>query len=185
MPTYGAAAAAVREHYETISCGFAFPESLRSEGRAARGTRAAPGPHSFSDRALYSERGLRVTGGLAQATAFCNGRLLQPTGRRADPPISDRYGPGSVAMAARRRNPKGKLTAAHDLRADFGLANILSLLDALPPPRERHLAGYRLCRSNIARADDDHAHWPSRRNPQRRRSAVSLLPLILTLGQDR
>ncbi len=28
MPAYGAAAAAVREHYETISRGFPFPESL-------------------------------------------------------------------------------------------------------------------------------------------------------------
>ena len=185
MPTYGAAAAAVGEHYETISCGFAFPESLRFESRAPRGTRAASGPHSFSDRALYSERGLRVTGGLAQATGFCNGRLLQSSGRSADRPIGDRHWLGSVAMAARRRDPQGQPKAAYDLRADFGVPNLLSLLEALPPPRERHPAASRLFRSNAARADGDHAHRSSGWNPQRRRSAVSLLPLILALRQDR
>src|SRR5213082_688626 len=49
-----------------------------------------------------------------------------------------------LAMATRRRDPQGQLTAAYDLRAHFGVANLLSLLDALAPPRERHLAGYRL-----------------------------------------
>src|SRR5713101_10038085 len=107
----GAAAAAVREHYETISRG--FHESLRSEGRAPRGTRAASGHHSFSDCALYSERCLRVTGGLAQATDPRIGRLLQSPRRRADPPPGDRYWLGSVAMATRRRDPQGQLTVAY------------------------------------------------------------------------
>jgi hypothetical protein len=164
----GTAAAAAREHYETISRGFPFAESLRSEGRAPRGTRAASGHHSFSDCALYSERRLRGTGNLAQATGFCIGRLLQSPRRRADRSIGDRHWLGSVAMATRRRDPQGQLTAAYDLRADFGVANLLSLLDALAPPRERHPAARRLFRSDIARADDDHAHWTSRWNPQRR-----------------
>src|SRR6266404_9990110 len=155
-----------RQRYETISRG--FHESLRSEGRAPRGTRAASGHHSFSDCALYGERPLRGTGCLAQATGFCNRRLLQSTGRRADRPIGDRNRLGSVAMATRRRDPQGQLTTAYDLRADFGVANLLSLLDALAPSRERHLAGYRLFRSDVARADDDHAHWTSRWRPQRR-----------------
>src|SRR5216684_7562251 len=162
----GAAAAAVREHYETISRGFC--ESLRSESRAPRRPRAASGHHSFSDCALYSERRLRVTGGLAQATGFCIGRLFQSPWRRADRPIGDRHRLGSVAMATRRRGPQGQLTAAYDLRADFGVANLLSLLDALAPPHERHLAACRLFRSDVARADGDHAHWTSRWNPQRR-----------------
>ena len=61
-------------------------------------------------------------------------------------------------MAARRRNPKGQLTAAYDLRTDFRFAHLLSLLDALAPPRERHPAPCRLFRSDGARADGDHAH---------------------------
>src|SRR5438552_8294806 len=166
MPTYGAAAAAVREHYETMSRG--FHESLRSEGRAPRRPRAASGHNSFSDCALYSERCLRVTGGLAQATGFCIGRLLQSPRRRANSPPGDRHRLGSLAMATRRRDPQGQLTAAYDLRAHFGVANLLSLLDALAPPRERHLAGYRLFHSDVASADGDYAHWTSRWNPQRR-----------------
>src|SRR5205809_7916337 len=162
----GAATAAVREHYETISRG--FPESVRSKGRAPRRARAASGYHSFSDCALYGERRLRGTGSLAQATGFCFGRLLQSPRRRAHHPAGDRHRLGSVAMATRRRDPQGQLTAAYDLRADFGLANLLSLLDALAPPRERHPAARRLFRSDSARADDDHAHWTSRWNPQRR-----------------
>src|SRR4029077_9445734 len=155
-----------RSDHETIPCGFS--ESLRSEGRASSGTRSASGHHSFSDCALYSERRLRGTGGLAQATGFCNGRLLQSPRRRADRPIGDRHWPGSVAMATRRRDPQGQLTAAYDLRADFGVANLLSMLDALAPPRERNLAGYRVFRSDVSRLDGDHAHWTSRWNPQRR-----------------
>src|SRR5260370_27090972 len=162
----GAAAAAAREHYETISRG--FHESLRYEGFAPRGTRPASGHHSFSDWALYRKRRLRGTGNLAQATGFCIGCLLQSSRRRADPPPGDRHWLGSVAMATRRRDPQGQLTAAYDLRADFGVANLLSLLDALAPPRERLFTGDRLFRSDVARADDDHAHWTSRRNPQRR-----------------
>src|SRR5438034_8177120 len=158
--------AAVREHYETISRG--FHESLRSEGRAPRRTRAASSHHSFSNCALYRERCLRVTGSLAQATGFCNGRLLQSPRRRADPPPGDRDWLGSVAMATRRRDPQGQPTAAYDLRADFGVANLLSLLEALAPPHERHPAACRLFRSDVARADGDHAHWTSRWNPQRR-----------------
>jgi hypothetical protein len=50
---------------------------------------------------------------------FATGRLLQPTGRRADRPICDRHWLGSVAMATGRRNPQGQLTAAYDLRANF------------------------------------------------------------------
>src|SRR6266536_848821 len=123
------------QRYETISRG--FHESLRSEGCAPRRACTASGHYSFSNCALYSERRLRVTSGLAQATAFCNGRLLQPTGCRADPPISDRDGPGSVAMATRRRGSERQPTPAYDLRAHFGVPNLLSLLDALAPPRER------------------------------------------------
>ena len=122
----------------------------------------------FSDCAFYSKRCLRVTGGLAQATGFCIGRLLQSRRCRVDPPPGDRHWLGSVAMATRRRDPQGQLTAAYDLRADFGVANLLSLLDAFAPPRERHPAACRLFRSDIARADVDHAHWTSRWNPQRR-----------------
>jgi len=70
-------------------------------------------------------------------------------------------------MATRRRGGQGQLTAAYDLRADFGVANLLSLLDALAPPEKRQLAGYRLFRSDVARVDDDHAHWTSWWNPQR------------------
>ena len=40
-----------RSDHETIPCG--VPESLRSEGRAPRRTRAASGDHSFSDCALF------------------------------------------------------------------------------------------------------------------------------------
>src|SRR6266480_547268 len=164
----GAAAAAAREQYETISCGFPFSESVRSEGRAPRRPRAASGHHSFSDCALYSKRCLRSPGNLAQATDSRIGRLLQSPRRRADPPPGDRYWLGSVAMATRRRDPQGQLTAAYDLRADFGVVNLLSLLDALAPPHERHPAACRLFRSDVARPDGDHAHWTSRWNPQRR-----------------
>src|SRR5439155_11743861 len=149
--------------YESFLCG--ITKSLRSEGRTIRGTRAASGHYSFSDRALYSERRLRGNGGLAQEIGFCNGRLLQSPRRRADRPIGDRHWLGSVAMATRRRDPQGQLTTAYDLRADFGVANLLSLLDALAPPRERHPAACRLFRSDVARADGDHAHWASRWNP--------------------
>src|SRR6266404_6941265 len=168
MPTYGAAAAAVRQQYDTISRALPFPESLRSEGRASSGTRSASSHYSFSDCAFYSKRCLRVTGGLAQATGFCIGRLLQSPRRRADRPPGDRHRLGSVAMATRRRDPQGQLTAAYDLRADFGVANLLSLLDALAPPRERHPAACRLFRSDVVRADGDHVHWTSRWKPQRR-----------------
>src|SRR6266536_1288546 len=168
----GAAAAAVPEHYETISRG--FPESVRSKGHAPRGTRPASGHHSFSDCALYSERRLRSPGGLAQATGFRISRLLQSPRRRADPPPGDRHRPGSVAMAARRSDAERQSTPAYDLRADFGVANLLSLLDALAPPHERHPAACRLLRSDVARADDDHAHWTSRWNPQRRCNALSV-----------
>src|SRR5207244_6325121 len=124
--------------------------------------------HSFSDCALYRDRRLRGTGNLAQATDSRIGRLLQSPRRRADPAAGDRHRPGSVAMATRRRDPQGQLTAAYDLRADFGVANLLSLLDALAAPGERHPAACRLFRSDVARADGDHAHWTSRWNPQRR-----------------
>src|SRR5438309_11393995 len=154
-----------RQRYETISRG--FHESLRSEGRAPRGTRAASGHHSFSDCALYSERRLRGTGGLAQATGFCNGRLLQSPRRRADRPIGDRHWLGSVAMATGRRNPQGQLTAAYDVRANFGVPNLPSLLDALAAPGEECLARCRLCRSDIVRSDGDYAYRSSRWNPQR------------------
>ena len=100
-----------------------IPESLRSEGCAPRRTRPASGHYSFSDCALYRERCLRVTGDLAQATAFCNGRLLQSPRRRVDRPIRNRHWPGSVAMAARRRDTERQPTAAYDLRADFGVAH--------------------------------------------------------------
>src|SRR5438552_16744804 len=63
-----------RSDHETIPCG--VPESLRSEGCAPRRTRAASGDHSFSDCALYCERSLRITCGLAQATGLRIGRLL-------------------------------------------------------------------------------------------------------------
>src|SRR5260370_18525943 len=164
----GAAAAAVREHYETISCGFPFSESVRSEGRAPRRPHPASGHHSFSDCALDHKRRLRGTGNLAQATGFCIGRLLQSPRRRADSPPGDRHRLGSLAMATRRRDPQGQLTAAYDLRADFGVANLLSLLDALAPPCERHAAACLLFRSDVAPADVDHAYWTSRWNPQRR-----------------
>ena len=75
---------------------------------------------------------------------------------------------GSMAMATRRRGPEGQLTAAYDLRADFRVADLRSLLDALAPPREGHLARYRLFRNGVARAGDNHAHRPSRRDAQRR-----------------
>src|SRR5437870_4156874 len=154
------------QRYETISRG--FHESLRSEGCAPRRACTASDHYSFSNCALYHERRLRVTGGLAQATAFCNGRLLQPTGCRADSPISDRYRPGSVAMATRRRNPKGQLTAAYDLRTDFRFAHLFSQLDALAPPYQRNLTAHRLLDGNGDRTISDHADRPSWRNPQRR-----------------
>src|SRR6266404_6427269 len=160
--------AAVHEQYETISRGFPFSESVRSEGRAPRRPRPASGHHSFSDCALYYKRPLRGTGNLAQATDFRIGRLLQSARRRADPPPGDRHRLRSVAMATRRRDPQGQLTAAYDLCADFGVANLLSLLDAVAPPRERHPAACRLFRSDVARADGDQAHRTSRWNPQRR-----------------
>ena len=156
--------------YETVFCG--FPESFRCEGRAPRGTRSASGHHSFSNRALYRERCLRVTGGLAQATASCNGRLLQPAGCRADHPVCNRHRPGSLALATRRRDNKRQLTAAYDLRADFRFADLLSLLDAVAPPREGHLAACILFRSDGS-ADDDHADRTSRWNPQRRGNALT------------
>src|SRR6266545_1762249 len=56
-------------------------------------------------------------------------------------------------------------SVAYDLRAYFRFAHLRSLLDALAPPRERFFAGYRLFRSDFVRADDDHAHRPSRWNP--------------------
>src|SRR5207237_10338637 len=87
--------------------------------------------YSFSVHALYSARRLRGNGGLAQEIGFCNGRLLQSPRRRADRPIGDRHWLGSVAMATGRRNPQGQLTAAYDVRANFGVPNLPSLLDAL------------------------------------------------------
>jgi hypothetical protein len=83
-------------------------------------------------------------------------------------PFGKRHRPGGVAMAARRRGSQRQPTPAYDLRADFGVPNLLSLLDALAPPCERHPASDRLFRSNVARADGDHAHWTSWWNPQRR-----------------
>jgi hypothetical protein len=44
---------------------FHSPESLRSEGRAPRGTRAASGRHSFSDCVLYRERAKSILPGIA------------------------------------------------------------------------------------------------------------------------
>ena len=41
-------------------------------------------------------------------------------------------------------------------------------VDALAPPREWQLATSRLFRSDVADTNDDHAHWTSRWNPQRR-----------------
>ncbi len=158
----------LRKSYDTISRALPFPESVRSKGRAPRGTRAASSHHSFSDCALYRERRLRSPGGLAQATGFRICRLLQSPRRRAHHPAGDRHRLGSVAMAARRSYAERQSTPAYDLRADFGVANLLSLLDALAPPRERHAASCRLFRSDVPRADDDHAHWTSRWNPQRR-----------------
>jgi hypothetical protein len=61
-----------------------------------------------------------------------------------------------------------QLTAPYDLRADFGVVNLRSLLDALPPPREGNLAGYHVFRSDVPRVNGDHAHWTSRWNTQRR-----------------
>ena len=150
-----------------------FHESLRSEGCAPRRACTASGHYSFSDCALYCERCLRVTGGLAQATAFCNGRLLQSLGCRADPPISDRYRPGSVAMAARRRDTKRQLTAASDLRADFCGAHFYSLLETVTPPREGHSPRAAYFAMMALGLNDDHSHWTSRWNPQRRRNAVT------------
>src|SRR5260370_39947891 len=158
--------AAVYGHHETISCGFS--ESLRSEGRASSGTRSASSHNSFSEWGLSRERRLRSPGGLAQAAGFRISRLLQSPRRRAHHPAGARHRPGSVAMAARRSDAERQSTPAYDLRADFGVANLLSLLDALAPPRERHPAACRLFRSDVARADDDHAHRTSRWNPQRR-----------------
>src|SRR6266404_6364529 len=154
-----------RSDHETIPC---VRESVRSEGRAPRRTRAASGDHSFPDCALYHERCLRSAGGLAEATDSRVGRLLQSCRSSANGALGDRDRPRSLAMATRRRGPQGQLTAAYDLRADFGVANLLSLLDALAPPRERNLAGYRVFRSDIARVDGNHAHWTSRWNTQRR-----------------
>ena len=125
-------------------------------------------PFDPVDRPVYRQRCFRLSGDLAQATAFCNGGLLQSAGCRTNCPTGNRNRIRSLAMAARRRNPKGQLTAAYDLRADFRFAHLLSLLDALAPPRERLLAGYCLFRSDVARADGDHAHWTSRWNTQRR-----------------
>src|SRR6478736_6996643 len=131
----GAAATAVREHYETISRG--FHESLRSEGCTPRRACTASGHYSFSDCAIYRKRHLRDPRDLAQATGSSIGRILQSPRRRADRPIGDRHWLGSVALATRRRDPQGQLTAAYDLRVDFGVANPRSLLDALPPSGER------------------------------------------------
>jgi hypothetical protein len=137
------------------------------KARAPREARAASGHHSFSDCTLYSERCLRVPGGMAQATSFCIGRLLQSRRRCADYPAGDRHWAGSLAMATRRRDSQGQLTAAPNLRADFGVANRPSLLDALAPACEEHLAGYCISRSDVGRADGDYAYRPSRWNPQR------------------
>jgi hypothetical protein len=76
-------------------------------------------------------------------------------------------------MAARRRDAQGQLAAASHLRANFCSAHHPSLLDAFAPPREESLAGDRLCRSDVVRADGDHAHWTSRWNTQRCRNTVS------------
>src|SRR4029077_10474715 len=109
-----------------------------------------------------------LSGGLAQATAFRLCRLLQSPRRRAYPPLSDRYRVGGMAMATRRRRPERQLNATSDLRAEFRLANLLSLLDALALPRERHLAKFSLFRSDLPGANDDHPHRPSWWNPERR-----------------
>src|SRR5207244_13484345 len=50
-------------------------------------------------------------------------------------------------------NPQGQLTAAYDVRANFGVPNLPSLLDALAAPGEECLARCRLCRSDIVRSD--------------------------------
>ena len=63
---------------------------------------------------------------------------------------------------------KGNLLLHHDLRSDFSLANFLSLLDALALPPEKHLARFRLFRSDLPGANGDHAHRPSWWNPERR-----------------
>lgn len=102
---------------------------------------------------------------MAQATGSRIGLLLQSSGCRDDRPDSNRDWLGGLAMAARRRGPKGQLTAASDLRADFRIANLRSLLNALAPPRQEHLAGHHLSRIDVARADGNHAHRPSRWNP--------------------
>src|SRR5439155_23398401 len=140
---------------------------IRSEAPTPRATPAASTPDSFCDSALYSDRRLRGNGGLAQEIGFCNGRLLQSPRRRADRPIGDRHWLGSVAMATGRRNPQGQLTAAYDVRANFGVPNLPSLLDALAAPGEECLARCRLCRSDIVRSDGDYAYRSSRWNPQR------------------
>ena len=102
-----------------------------------------------------------------------NGRLLQSAGCRADHPICDRYRSGSVAMAARRRSTKRQLTAAYDLRTDFRIAHLVSLLDAVASAREGRLAACLLFRSDVARADDDHPDRAPRWNPQRRGNALT------------
>src|SRR5436190_22612574 len=74
-----------REHYETISRGFSFSESVRSKGRAPRRSRAASSHHSFSDCALYRKRRLLGIGHLGLCTESRIGRLLPYTRDRALP----------------------------------------------------------------------------------------------------
>ena len=60
---------------------------------------------------------------------------------------------------------KGNLRLHLICAADFRFADFLSLLDALTPSREGLLAGSGVFRSDVTRADGDHANRPSRRNP--------------------
>ena len=68
-------------------------------------------------------------------------------------------------LAVWRKQPLFASVAYYNL---LGRANLLSLLDALALPRERHLARFSLFRSNLPGANGDHAHRPSWWNSERR-----------------
>src|SRR5438128_806415 len=110
--------------YELTFCSVA--KSFRCESRASPGARAASGDYSFSNCALYREHFLRGNGGLAEATGSRNGGLLQSAGSRVDDPVCNRDWSGSLALATGRRGNKREFTAAYDLRANFGFADLLS-----------------------------------------------------------